>query len=103
MKLLAARLPHAAEAAIRSWAHSNTDVVAVLRRVDQRREDALAGVIQPVVGSPERARTLAIVGMTLLVGIQQWRAPVTTTTDFDRLFGEYEALILMHHVNGQAS
>lgn len=93
MKELARSLPHAAEAAIRSWAHDNPVVARAQKRVDDRRVDALADVLVPAVGARDEARTLAILGITLLVGVQQWRSPVTDK-DFDLLFNEYEEIVM---------
>ena len=93
MKELAAQVPHEAEAAIRSWAHSNPRVADAQKRVDERRVTALAAVLLPAAGSKREAKTLAIMGITLLVGIQQWRSPVTKK-DFDLLFNEYERVVL---------
>ena len=93
MKELAAQLPHEAEAAIRAWAHSNEQIAEAQKRVDQRRVDGLAGVLLPAAGSKREAKSLAIMGITLLVGLQQWRSPVTKK-DFDLLFNEYERIVL---------
>ena len=93
MKELAGQLPHEAEAAIRAWAHSNDQVAEAQKRVDQRRVDGLAEVLLPAAGSKREARSLALIGITLLVGLQQWRSPVTKK-DFDVLFNEYEKIVL---------
>jgi len=93
MKKLAANLPHAAEAAIRSWAHTNPTVGAAQKRVDERRVKGLADLLVSAVGSRAEARRLATMGITLLVGLQQLRSPVRKK-DFDLLFDEYELLVL---------
>lgn len=93
MKELAGQVPHAAEAAIRSWAHANERVAESQRRVDERRVVALTKVLLPAAGSRREAKNLAIMGITLLVGLQQWRSPVTKK-DFDLLFDEFEKLVL---------
>jgi len=93
LKELARHLPHEAEAAIRSWAHTNSRVADAQQRVDDRRLEALTKVLRPATGSRREARNLAIMGMTLMVGLQQWRSPVTQK-DFDLLFDEYELLVL---------
>lgn len=46
------------------------------------------------VGSRPEAVNLAIVGMTLLVGLQQWRSPVTDK-DFDVVFNHLEQFVAM--------
>lgn len=103
MKDLVSGLPHAAEAAIRSWAHTDASVAEAQKRVDRRRVEGLAGVLLPATGSRSEARKLAIMGITLLVGLQQWRSPVTKR-DFNLIFNEYERMILSRAVeNVQAS
>ncbi|NMN93837.1 TetR/AcrR family transcriptional regulator [Antrihabitans stalactiti] len=93
MKNLAAQIPHNAEAAIRSWAHTNVRVAEAQKRVDTRRQRALSDILLPGVRTRRQANRLAFMGITLLVGLQQWRAPVTKK-DFDMLFDEYESVIL---------
>lgn len=93
MKGLAAQIPHNAEAAIRSWAHTNARVAEAQKRVDTRRQRALSNILLPGVGTRREANRLAFMGITLLVGLQQWRSPVTKK-DFDQLFDEYEAVVL---------
>lgn len=93
MKDLTASLPHAAEAAIRAWAHTNPDVAEKQRLVDQRRLETLAGILEPTVRSTKDAHELAVLAMTLLVGLQQWRQPVTRA-DFDLVFDRFEQAVL---------
>lgn len=93
VKELTSALPHAAEGAIRSWAHTNAAVAAMQLRVDERRLDVVTEILRPVAASDEEARALGIMALTLLVGLQQWRQPVTDR-DFDLVFGEFEALVL---------
>lgn len=95
IKKLAIGLPHDAETAIRAWGHINPVVGQMQRRVDEERLDSLRGVIVPVVGKGRRAELLAIMGITLLVGLQQWRSPVDVK-ELGRLLDEYEQLILAH-------
>lgn len=92
LKKLTARLPHDAEAAIRGWAHTNSQVAEAQRRVDSRRQEIVATAIQPGVGSRREATKLAFLGLTLLVGLQQCRSPVTTR-DYNLLFNEYEQIL----------
>lgn len=95
MRKLASRLPHAAEGAIRSWAHTNAAVGAMQEKVDARRCEALAEVLRPAAADDKEATTLGIMAMTLLVGLQQWRQPVTAK-DFKLVFNEFEKLVLMN-------
>ncbi|MCX6395467.1 MAG: TetR/AcrR family transcriptional regulator [Propionibacteriales bacterium] len=96
MKTLAGSLPHEAEAAIRSWAHTHPIVAVAQKRVDQRRLEALTDIVRPVVADAAEASRLGLMGITLLIGLQQWRTPVTQK-DFDMLFDEYEEIILVRY------
>ncbi|CAM3861815.1 TetR/AcrR family transcriptional regulator [Smaragdicoccus niigatensis] len=91
LKDLAARLPHEAEAAIRGWAHTNPAVAVVQKRVDEKRQAAMVEVFEPIVGK-EEADKLSVLGMTLLVGLQQWRSPVSAE-DYNLLFTELEEMV----------
>jgi AcrR family transcriptional regulator len=93
VKDLTSQLPHAAEGAIRSWGHTHPAVAAMQAKVDARRLEVVTELLRPVAASPEEARTLGVMAMTLLVGLQQWRQPVTER-DFDLVFGEFEELVL---------
>ncbi|MFC7755163.1 TetR/AcrR family transcriptional regulator [Tsukamurella soli] len=84
-------LPHEAEAAIRSWAHINEAVAQVQERMDARRKAVLIERMAPIVGL-ERAHRLAVVAMTMVIGLQQWRRPVTVA-DCDLLLMEFEMLL----------
>ena len=90
---LGRRLPHQAEGAIRSWAHTSRPVAEMQERVDSRRLQAIFDLLQPVgVPAPE-AQILATMAMTLLVGLQQWRQP-GLEADFDEVFRTFGALVL---------
>lgn len=93
LRQLTANLPHAAETAIRSWAHTNTDVAEMQKFVDDRRVETLAAILAPGLASEQEAHDLAVFAMTLLVGLQQWRQPVTRT-DFDLVFDHFETVVL---------
>lgn len=95
IKRMALGLPHDAETAIRAWSHTNPVVDEVQRRVDQERLDSIAAVIDGVVHDSRLAADLAVMGITLLVGVQQWRSPVVLA-DLERMLGEYEQLVLSH-------
>lgn len=92
LKLFIDQLPHETESALRGWAHINPAVAVVQERVDARRTAVLLEHFAPIVG-PERARTLAVAGMAMLIGVQQWRRPVDTAYS-DSLFTEFERLVL---------
>ena len=89
----AGTVPHAAAAAIRGWAHTNDAVDVVQKRVDEHRVQALQDVLASVIPDAGEAHRLAIMGITLLVGLQQWRSPVTQA-DFDLVFDSYEQMVL---------
>lgn len=93
VKELTSRLPHASEAAIRSWGRTHPAVADMQAKVDARRLEVVTELLRPVAATPDEARTLGIMAMTLLVGLQQWRQPVTER-DFDVVFGEFEELVL---------
>jgi AcrR family transcriptional regulator len=98
-KTLGGTFPHAAEAAIRSWAHTNAAVAAMQAKVDKRRADALTEILRPAAANAKEARTLGIMAMTLMVGLQQWRQPITAR-DFNLVFNEFEKLILLNLESG---
>ena len=93
VKELTAQLPHAAEGAIRSWAHTNPAVAAMQAKVDERRLEVVTELLRPVAASPKEAHKLGIMALTLLVGLQQWRQPITER-DFNLVFNEFEELVL---------
>lgn len=80
---------HEAESAIRALAHFDPAAAEVQRRVDEGREQLLVDAYVGAGMAPESARTVARIGMAILIGTQQRERPV----DRDRLFellGEYE-------------
>lgn len=99
VKNLTSHLPHAAEAAIRSWGHTNPAVAAMQVRVDERRLEVVTEILRPVAASPEEARRLGIMALTLLIGLQQWRQPITDV-DFNLVFNEFEELVLRNVPQG---
>lgn len=95
IKKMALDLPHDAERAIRSWAHVNETVAQVQQRVDTERLAAIRAVLVPLVGRTRRADRLALMGLSMLTGWQQLRAPVDTR-DLARLLDDYEDVVLGH-------
>lgn len=79
-------LPHGPEAAIRAWARSSQEVAEVTARVDRRRERHLTDAIAAIGVERARARLLAHLGLTLLIGVQQREHPV----DLKRLRAMFE-------------
>ncbi len=72
---IAAGLPHGAEAAIRAWSWSNETVAAAQRAVDAARIDHLTASGQQGGLSPDAARRLATMALSLLIGMQQLERP----------------------------
>jgi AcrR family transcriptional regulator len=95
IKKLALTLTHEAETAIRAWSHINPMVDEVQRRVDRERLDAVRSVVSGVVSDRRQAELLAVMGISLLVGLQQWRSPVDER-ELARLLDAYEDLVLTH-------
>ena len=89
---LAVRADHAAERAIRAWAHTNADVEAAVRRIDRANEAVLARALVDVGIDAEQAKTLARIGYAQQIGAQQ----LDDEIDHERLravFAEYRAWI----------
>jgi AcrR family transcriptional regulator len=95
LKALALEVDHDSEGAIRAWANSNARVAEVQKRVDQERFDALREVIFGVVPDRARAQMLAVMGISMLVGLPLWRSPVDRG-EISRVFDEFEQSILRH-------
>jgi AcrR family transcriptional regulator len=71
LKKLAAGLPHAAEAAIRTWSTSHPDAAAAQSRVDEARIQVVLDTLRQLGLPPGRARTLAVMAVGVLVGTQE--------------------------------
>jgi AcrR family transcriptional regulator len=76
LRKLATELPHGAESAIRAWSNGDPVVAQFQRRVDTERFEAIRAVIKDVVADDKRTHLLAIMGLSILIGFQSWRAPV---------------------------
>jgi AcrR family transcriptional regulator len=75
LKGIAITLPHGAEAAIRAWSWSNPSVAAVQREVDGARLSHLARAGEQVGMTGERARLMAKISLSVLIGMQQLERP----------------------------
>ncbi|MGV9824640.1 MULTISPECIES: TetR/AcrR family transcriptional regulator [unclassified Gordonia (in: high G+C Gram-positive bacteria)] len=64
-------LPHASEAAIRTWAGVDAEVKALQREVDAQRLETVTKAFTGVVGDVAAARQLAREALFLVVGFQQ--------------------------------
>jgi hypothetical protein len=93
LKHLATTVPHEAEAAIRAWSHSDPVVRRIQLRVDAQRIEALRQVIAGLGIEDAVARRLATMGVALLAGMQQLRAPVDVLRV---VLTDYEQLIVSH-------
>jgi AcrR family transcriptional regulator len=93
VKRSALDLPHEAETAIRAWSHVNPLVEAAQARVDGARLEHVRTVVAAFVPDRRRARLLAVHGLSLLVGVQQWRTPVDRR-ELGRLLDGFEAMVL---------
>jgi AcrR family transcriptional regulator len=89
LKELGNQVEHDSESAIRAWGKSFEPAAAVQRRVDAGRERLLREAFVDAGIDPERAATLARIGVTMLVGMQQIDRPVDTGA-LGRVFDEYE-------------
>ncbi|MET7770048.1 TetR/AcrR family transcriptional regulator [Nocardia sp. NPDC005366] len=95
MKELATRVPHEAEAAIRAWSYGDPVVAQFQRRVDLERLDALRAVVHELVPDDKQSDSLALMGISLLIGMQSFRSPVDEE-EFRAIFDEFEQAIMRH-------
>ncbi len=90
---IAIGLPHGAEAAIRAWSWSNVRVAAVQRDVDRARLEHLTAAAIDTGHDPERARLLATIALSTLIGLQQLERPSRPRT-VEAVFTELESWVL---------
>jgi AcrR family transcriptional regulator len=84
---IAVGLPHGAEAAIRAWSWSSEQVAAVQQHVDTARLSHLTSAGMQT-GLPERrARLMALISLSVLVGMQQLERP-TRLESMEDVFSE---------------
>ena len=93
---------HEAEAAIRAWARSNAAVAAMQARVDNERRELLKKFLRSLVGDPRRADTLATLGMSIEIGMQQLRHPLEAK-ELRPILNEFEILVKHHAEQVRAS
>ena len=70
-KKLSGALPHAAEAAIRSWSRAHPDAAAAQARFDVARIGVVEETLRALGLPPGRAKTMAVMAVSVLVGAQQ--------------------------------
>ena len=89
LKHLAVAIPHEAEAAIRAWGRSDERVATVVQRVDAAREANLVKAFLAVGIGKARSRTLARIGMSIMIAAQAMERPVDRKRLLDAL-DEYQ-------------
>jgi AcrR family transcriptional regulator len=92
MRKLATDLPHAAESAIRAWSNGDPVVAEFQHRVDTERFEAIRAVISAVVADEDRIDLLAVMGLSILIGMQSWRTPVDPE-ELLRVLEEYDRAV----------
>jgi AcrR family transcriptional regulator len=92
LKGVAMALPHGAEAAIRAWSWSNESVAKVQKQVDTDRMEHLARTAENAGLSGERARLLAKITMSVMVGMQQLDRP-TDPKEIAEVFSQVRSWI----------
>jgi hypothetical protein len=90
---IAVGLPHGAEAAIRAWSWSNDAVAEVQRQVDQARLTHLCRAGAETGLPEERARIMATISLSTLIGMQQLVRPARFDA-MDEVFSELERWVL---------
>ncbi len=65
------KLPHRAEAAIRTWAAIDPIAAHVQQTVDQQRYDVAEQAFEHIVADPDLARRYALAGVAVLTGFEQ--------------------------------
>jgi AcrR family transcriptional regulator len=90
---IAVGLPHGAEAAIRAWSWSNDSVASAQQRVDRARLAHLTDAGIQVGLDPERAGRMALISLSVLVGMQQLERPARTES-MDAVFSELRDWVL---------
>lgn len=97
----AASLPHESEAALRAWGSSNVQVAAVQARVDTARESRIHELVRSLGVEDARARVLAQMGVTLLIGFQHRERPLDPR-QLHRMFAEVNCVIYREAENASA-
>jgi AcrR family transcriptional regulator len=90
---IAVGLPHGAEAAIRAWSWSNKVVATVQHQVDQARLTHLAHAGEEAGLEPARARLMAKISLSVLIGMQQLERPARKGS-MDEVFSEMKCWTL---------
>jgi AcrR family transcriptional regulator len=89
---IAVGLPHGAEAAIRAWSWSDESVAAVQHRVDLARLEHLTASGVVAGQDAERARRMALISLSVLIGMQQLERPATPEA-MEQVFSELRSWV----------
>jgi AcrR family transcriptional regulator len=84
---IAVGLPHGAEAAIRAWSWNSDVVAAAQQRVDRARLQHLTGAGVDAGMDPTRARKMAKISLSVLIGMQLLERPARRAS-MEEVFGE---------------
>lgn len=84
---IAVGLPHGAEAAIRAWSWNSDVVAAAQQRVDEARMKHLTEAGIDAGLEPARAKRMAKISLSVLVGMQLLERPPRTKS-MEEVFGE---------------
>jgi AcrR family transcriptional regulator len=90
MKRMGVELHHEAESAIRAWARSDGRAAETQRQVDSERERVLTEAFVDAGIPPNKASTLAQVGLAILIGTQQ-RTHAVDRRRLAAMFDEYQS------------
>ncbi len=93
LQAIAVGLPHGAEAAIRAWSWSNQRVAQVQLQVDTARLSHLTSAAEQAGNIPSRARLMAKISLSVLIGMQQLDRPARADA-MEEVFSELRTLTL---------
>ena len=88
-------LDHNVDAAMRSWAATNTTVAAAQQRVDELWHSALFALLHDLIGEAGTARRLAVSGRALVIGHQMIATP-RHHGELDALLADFEQIVRDH-------
>jgi AcrR family transcriptional regulator len=93
MRVLATKVPHDAESAIRIWGAMDPEVARVQQDVDRKRLDLIRLAVVEATGNPDDADRLAGLALAIIVGYQQLGRPVDVDA-LDQALGQFNAMVL---------
>jgi AcrR family transcriptional regulator len=98
---IAVGLPHGAEAAIRAWSWNSAVVAAAQQRVDQARLSHLTEAGVDAGLEPARARRMAKISLSVLIGMQLLERPARRAS-MDDVFAELRNWVVAEDSAGRA-